>query len=74
MSYDFMGMQVGAFLHHNNCNRLFTTNSFHPSLHEGAASFLFVLLWYVDLLCLLLLGVGNVAMLHLTINQLTSSN
>ncbi len=39
------------------------------SLHEGAASFLFVLLWNVDLFRLLLLGVGDVAMLHLTINQ-----
>ncbi len=76
------GGQVGAFspqqlqsiiqpplLSRGNCNQ-----SFLHSLHEGAASFLFVLLWYVDLLRLLLLGVGDVAVLHLTINQLTSSN
>ncbi len=61
-------IQPPLFLSRGSCNQ-----SFHPYLHEGAASFLFVLLWYVDLLRLLLLGVGDVAMLHLTINQLTSS-
>ncbi len=71
-----------AHFRHNNCYRSFNptlsrcncNRSFLHSLHEGAASFLFVLLWYVDLLRLLFLGVGDVAMLHLTINQLTSSN
>ncbi len=81
MSDDFMGSRSAHFCH-NNCNLSFNPHSFPQqlqstipplSLHEGAASFLFVLLWYVDLFCLLLLGVGDVAVLHLTINQLTST-